>query len=110
MIDPLNEQRTNELPLKNNPKAVNKAVTKCTKENKVVAARVRSQSKALKAVVVVPPPACLSDNIIHQTNAIRLCFLNEMLSFELSKSPESLRCDFLKRHRISPEIRARMVG
>lgn len=109
-MDPLNEQRPNELPLKNNPKTVNKAVTKSTKENKVAPSRLRSQSKALKPVVVVPVPACLPDTILAQTNSIRLCFLNEMLSFELSKSPEALRCDFLKRHRITPEIRARMVS
>lgn len=108
-MDPLNEQRPNELPPKNNPKAISKPLTKSTKENKVAQQRLRSQSKTLKPLPVVPVAFCLKEDILAQTNSIQHCFLNEMLSFELSKAPENLRCDFLRRHRITPEIRARMV-
>lgn len=110
MTDPLNEQRPNEPLLKVPSKLPPKLLTKSTKENKVAPPRLRSQSKALKPVLSLPCPSPLPDTILLQTNAIKSTFLNEMLSFELSKSPESLRSDFLSRHRITPDIRARMVS
>lgn len=85
------------------------AVSKSTKENLVTAHNAKSQSKSLKQAGLAAA-ACLEENIITDTNTIKFNFLNEMLSYELSKSPETLRGDFLKRHRITPEIRARMVG
>lgn len=85
-------------------------VSKSTKENLATAHPPKPQGKNPKGLGLLPVSACLEENIVVDTNTIKLNFLNEMLSYELSKSPETLRGDFLKRHRITPEIRARMVG
>lgn len=55
------------------------------------------------------PPAPTDDFFMQETNKIKTDFLKRIMSNELAKSPEALRTDFLRGHRLSPEIRARMV-
>lgn len=104
------ESRNKESYLKNNQNMPNIGVTKLTKENKETVAPPKPTGKPLAPVSLQMAPLGLPTNYILDTNSIRSNFLNEMLSYELSKSPENLRTDFLKRHRITPEIRARMVA
>ncbi len=46
---------------------------------------------------------------VTETNKVKKANLRKVLSFELLKSKNNFRSDFLKKHKISPEIRARMV-
>ena len=55
------------------------------------------------------PPQPTDDFFLCETNKIRSDFLKRIMSNELSKCPDMFRCDFLRAHRLSPEIRARMV-
>ncbi len=55
------------------------------------------------------PPLPTDDFFICETNKIKASFLKKMMGNELSKSPDTLRADFLKSHMLTPEIRARMV-
>lgn len=109
MNDPNTETRPGEALLKNNQN-VPTAVGKYTKENKTAPLQPKLSNKFSKPLAVASMSPTLKLDIIDDTNNIKGNFLNEMLSYELSKSPEALRTDFLKRHRITPEIRARMVS
>lgn len=45
-----------------------------------------------------------------ETKKIKKFYLDNILTYELFKSSNNYRSDFLKNHRISAEIRARMVN
>lgn len=45
-----------------------------------------------------------------ETKKIRKYFLDEIIRHELGKTPQAFRQEFLKPHKISSEIRARMVS
>lgn len=108
MNDPNTDARQPEALLKNNQNMPN-LTAKFSKENKVTAVQPKLTNKQSKPLAIALSQPVLKHDIIDDTNNIKLNFINEMLSYELSKSPESLRTDFLKRHKITPEIRARMV-
>ena len=103
------ESRNKESCLKSNHNLPNVGLPKLTRENKEAVVPPKPSGRPLAPVSLQMPPLGLPTNYILDTNSIRSNFLNEMLSYELSKSPENLRTDFLKRHKITPEIRARMV-
>lgn len=48
--------------------------------------------------------------IAAETRKIKKNYLDHILSYELLKSTTTYRSEFLKRHNISPDIRARMVN
>lgn len=48
--------------------------------------------------------------LVVETNKIKTFNLKKILSFELSKSKDNYRSDFLQRHKISADIRTRMVN
>lgn len=56
------------------------------------------------------PPALAEDFFTIETNKIRSDFLKKIMAYELAKSPGNFRGEFLKPHRLSAEIRARMVS
>lgn len=56
-----------------------------------------------------PKPQSSASFVITETDKIRFGNLKKILSHELSKQPAHFKQDFLERHRITPEIRARMV-
>lgn len=45
-----------------------------------------------------------------ETRKIKKHYLDHILNYEVVKSPAAYRSEFLKRHNISPDIRARMVA
>ena len=47
---------------------------------------------------------------IIETNKVKSANLKKILSHEIAKSKENFRGDMLKRHSITPDIRARMVS
>lgn len=78
------------------------------KENNHVAITRKNLSKSQK-LVHVRPTTSYSSHLAQETNKIQKHYMSEMLRYELDKSQENFRDDFLKRHKITPEIRARMV-
>lgn len=55
------------------------------------------------------PPVPTDDFFLLETNKIKTDFLKRIMSNELAKGSDTFRLDFLHGHRLSPEIRARMV-
>lgn len=44
-----------------------------------------------------------------ETRKIRRFYLDEMMEHEFRKTPLAFRCEFLRTHKVTAEIRARMV-
>lgn len=58
---------------------------------------------------VSEPPAPTDDFVLVETDKIKADFLKRMMANELAKTGDAFRGDFLRAHRLSAEIRARMV-
>lgn len=56
------------------------------------------------------PPTPTDDFFMLETNKIKTDFLKRIMSNELAKGAETFRDDFLRNHRLTSEIRARMVN
>ena len=48
--------------------------------------------------------------VLAETRKIRKHYLDEIIGYELGKTQSVYREEFLKRHRVAPDIRARMVN
>lgn len=48
--------------------------------------------------------------IAAETRKIKKHYLDKILEYELVKAPVTFRNEFLKRHNVSPDVRARMVA
>jgi len=48
--------------------------------------------------------------LVTETNKIKATNLKKILAFELAKSRDNFRTDFLQRHKVTADIRTRMVS
>lgn len=74
-------------------------VSRVQKEN-TAAPREKAEEEVKRPLGLIPA----------ETKKIRKFFLDEIIRHELGKTPQALRQEFLKPHKISSEIRARMVS
>ena len=88
---------SNQKQVKNPKENVNKAAPKEYQKVQKLATLESSSSKSKDTFQVV------------ETNKIKNHYLNSIMSYELLKIQDNFRSDFLKRHKLTAEIRARMV-
>ena len=92
------------------PHLLPKNTKKLQKENKLPLnnpyTNLQSLKQPFEAVVEDPKKNLL----IAETNKIKAANLKKILAHELSKTKANFRSDFLQRHKISADIRTRMVS
>ena len=83
---------------------------KLQKENKLPLNNPYTTLQALKQPLeqVIEDPK--KNLLVTETNKIKSHNLKKILAFELSKSKGNYRSDFLQKHKISADIRTRMVS
>ena len=90
--------------------ALPKNTKKLQKENKIPLnnpyTNLNSHKQPFEPVVEDPKKNLL----VVETNKIKATNLKKILSFELSKARGIYRTDFLQRHKVSADIRTRMVS
>ena len=92
------------------PHLLPKNTKKLQKENKLPLNNPYTNTQSLKQPfeqIVEDPQKNL---LITETNKIKSTNLKKILAYELSKARGNLRPDFLQKHKISADIRTRMVS
>lgn len=92
------------------PNLLPKNAKKQQKENKLPLNNPYTNSQSLKQPfeqVIEDPKKNL---LVTETNKIKSTNLKKILAHELSKTKGNFRSDFLQRHKISADIRTRMVS
>lgn len=109
LADRNDNRRIAEMPA-TKPHLLPKNVKKLQKENKVPInnpyTSLHPQKQPLEPLVEDPKKHLL----VVETNKIKTMNLKKILAFELSKTKGNFRPDFLQKHKISADIRTRMVG
>ena len=92
------------------PHALTKNPKKLQKENKLPLNNPYTSLQGLKQVTEAPVDNPRRNLLVTETNKIKSTNLKKILANELAKSKGNLRPDFLARHKISADIRTRMVS
>ena len=92
------------------PHVPTKNPKKLQKENKIPLNNPYTSLAGLKQVSETPSDNPHKNLLVTETNKIRSTNLKKILAHELAKSKGNLRPDFLARHKISADIRTRMVS
>jgi len=91
------------------PHVLPKNPKKLQKENKVPLNNPYTTLQSLKQVTEHVHEDPRKNLLVTETNKIKSTNLKKILAFELSKSKGNFRPDFLQKHKISADIRTRMV-
>ena len=109
LLERNDNKRTTEIQA-NKPHLLPKNAKKLQKENKVPLnnpyTSLHAQKQVFEPAIEDPKKSLL----ITETNKIKSTNLKKILAFELSKSRGNYRPDFLQRHKVSADIRTRMVS
>jgi hypothetical protein len=82
--------------------------SKSSKENNPMPEQKKIKLRNQKPTII-PQFSLNSIYYIQETNLVRRFYLSKIGNYELSKSKSTYRPKFLQGHKITPEIRARMV-
>ena len=97
-------------PASTKPHALPKNTKKLQKENKVPLNNPYTNLQALKQPFEQTIEDPKKNLLVTETNKIKATNLKKILAHELSKTKGNFRSDFLQRHKISADIRTRMVS
>lgn len=92
------------------PHVLTKNLKKLQKENKVPLNNPYTTLQSLKQVAEHVHEDAHKNLLVTETNKIKSTNLKKILAHELSKSKGNFRPDFLSKHKITADIRTRMVS
>ena len=105
----LNELQKKNFLLRNNVNLSNQPVSKVSKENKKSQNDNQTKPKTLKMATLINPKSLFPHFILFETAKLKKCYLQSIVKHEISKHLQGYRTDLLINHKITPEIRCRMV-